>query len=223
MFRAILVLVLIPKAAGFVSPSSYKQTTKIFNVQDSKAIPFEPVGDLDVDRARECAESFGKCSVPELEKLKEGERGPTCIWKKCWVPVESRSLILLLFFLVFPYEALHKERVEHFLLDSIEVPNHFEPEEELDHRMLEEDLSIQLNLLKDEMPSSSLFPDIKADDILAPPEHKEEKILDSHKEDQIAAGIMSKNPFLLDESVDEALVMCAVVLAAVAFPFIIHS
>lgn len=71
LFRLSLFVVALSGATGFVPPAAHKRAaTKAFNAAaDSKSTPFEPV-DLDVERAKDCAEHFGKCSIEELEHLK---------------------------------------------------------------------------------------------------------------------------------------------------------
>ena len=64
--KLIVTTLLLPSTLAFVGipvvthPLSTKfSTTKI--------------SDSDVDRARDCAEHFGKCSVKEMQQLKKGE------------------------------------------------------------------------------------------------------------------------------------------------------
>lgn len=54
---------------------------------------------------------------------------------------------------------LHTERVQNFLAGNVGIRNPAGPEEELGRRLVEEDLSLQLSLLKKEMPPSTLFSD----------------------------------------------------------------
>jgi hypothetical protein len=58
------------------------------------------------------------------------------------------------------YDAdLHKERLQNFAMGGSGMT---EPSEDaLEHRMLEEELQLQLDLLKDHTPDPSLFPDDK--------------------------------------------------------------
>ena len=50
------------------------------------------------------------------------------------------------------FKALKTERIQHEALGLT-----LDPEEELDHRLLEEDLTLQLSLLKDEMSATPLY------------------------------------------------------------------
>jgi len=184
MIKALLFLFFVPSVAGFMSCNRFQRASKLLNVAQSKGVPFEPIDELDVERARDCAAHFGKCSVPELEKLRDG---------------------------------LHKERVEHFLLDSIEAPNHFQPDTEIDHRLLEEDLSVQLSLLNDKMPKSSMFPGVHADGMLSPLERKKEPTKNNP-----SLAFLNGNTMMLEESVDEAVVVCAAVLLVILFPYILQ-
>lgn len=83
----------------------------------------DPVSKMDLDHARDCAKHFGKCTIKELEEMKQ---------------------------------ALKTERLQHEALGLS-----LDPEEEVDHRLLEEDLSLQLSLLKDEMTASPLYTDLQ--------------------------------------------------------------
>lgn len=74
---------------------------------------FNPSRNLDMEHAHDCADHFGKCSIQDLEDMRN---------------------------------ALHTERLQH---ESSGFKTDFA--EELDHRLLEEDLEFQLALLKDEM------------------------------------------------------------------------
>ena len=70
------LLVNASSVAGFVStsaraaarPRPIKATTG-FRGDTS----IDTTGSIDYDRARECAESFGECSIEDMERMKNGE------------------------------------------------------------------------------------------------------------------------------------------------------
>lgn len=84
----------------------------------------QAVSDVDIDHAEDCVEHFGKCSVDDLEEMRN---------------------------------TLHSERLKNFLIGNVGIRNPTGPEQELGLRLLEEDLDLQLSLLKDEMPRSTLL------------------------------------------------------------------
>lgn len=66
------VLVGSPPTAGFVPLSARAAiSTRPSNVL--KAATFGGDISFDVDRARECADSFGECSIEDMERMKNGE------------------------------------------------------------------------------------------------------------------------------------------------------
>lgn len=78
---------------------------------------------LDISRAKECAENFGHCSVEEMQVIKED---------------------------------LHQERLRNMVF--VENPSTPASNDMFEHRILEEELELQLNLLQTATPDSSFFP-----------------------------------------------------------------
>ena len=108
--------------------------------------------------SQECAEHFGKCSVNELKELKEGR---------------SRESIAALFVSHQPqpvahffhgirlspcrWIGLHRKRIQEIVFGDLNNAVTTAPEEIFQERLLEEELSLQLSLLHDEMPPAYLF------------------------------------------------------------------
>ena len=68
MNHAALLLLAVPLVASFAPQRSYKYSTRLASVlEDSKLEPL----DFDLQRAKECAENFGSCSVEEMEMLRD--------------------------------------------------------------------------------------------------------------------------------------------------------
>ena len=86
-----------------------------------------------------------------------------------------------------------------------------QPEEAFEHRLIEEELALQLSLLKEQMPTSDMFPEA-------------EETLHPHYDDDVVAVVEdvpepSTNMFvqqgaammMLDEETMEAVLFCAVI------------
>ena len=69
---AAAVLVGSSPTAGFV-PLSARATISTRPSNVLKAATFGGDISFDVDRARECADSFGECSIEDMERMKNGE------------------------------------------------------------------------------------------------------------------------------------------------------
>lgn len=66
------LLLALPLAAAFAPQRGYKYSTRLASVlEDSK---LEPI-DFDLERAKQCAENFGSCSVEEMEMLRDSKCG----------------------------------------------------------------------------------------------------------------------------------------------------
>ena len=57
--------------AGFVSTSA-RAAARPRPIKDTTGFRGDSI-DIDYDRARECAESFGECSIEDMERMKNGE------------------------------------------------------------------------------------------------------------------------------------------------------
>lgn len=68
MNHAALLLLAVPLVASFAPQRRYQYSTRLASVlEDSKLEPL----DFDLQRAKECAENFGSCSVEEMEMLRD--------------------------------------------------------------------------------------------------------------------------------------------------------
>jgi hypothetical protein len=129
------LLTFIPATTAFyLEPSLHKSTRLASAIPHKDGVPAVdkisfPLQDFstkgpDMERAKECAEHFGKCSVHELKELKEG---------------------------------LHRKRIQEVVFGDLNNAVTTAPEDVFQERLLEEELSLQLSLLHDEMPPSYLF------------------------------------------------------------------
>jgi hypothetical protein len=119
MMKTCLLFLTLPFATSFSPKRGYKVSTHLASVlEDSK---LEPI-DFDLERAKQCAENFGSCSVEEMEMLRD---------------------------------ALRKEHLQAFVMGHPETTA--QPEEAFEHRLVEEELSLQLSLLKEQMTAKTLF------------------------------------------------------------------
>ena len=70
MMNTRLLLLTLPFATAFSPQRGYKVSTHLASVlEDSK---LEPI-DFDLERAKQCAENFGSCSVEEMEMLRDSK------------------------------------------------------------------------------------------------------------------------------------------------------
>jgi hypothetical protein len=125
--------------------------------------------DPDLERAKDCAEHFGKCSVKEMKQLKQ---------------------------------ELHQKRIQSLVfgdtagaLDDI-----------FQEHLLEEELTMQLNLLQDEMPPAYLFPEVE-DPMEELPHLKDGTVAARVKEDETAHYFEE----LAEEGVLESLAICGLI------------
>ena len=116
--------------------------------------------------------------------------------------------------------------------------------EAMEHLVLEEELELQLNLLRDEIESSStsttneaeLFPQVE-EPMTELPHFKDKQVKESHTLEEDAAEVIHavedvlhhmehsvalQEPALMEESNLETLAMCAVILALALVPEILH-
>mmetsp|Transcript_10121 Transcript_10121/g.11827 ORF Transcript_10121/g.11827 Transcript_10121/m.11827 type:complete len:186 (-) Transcript_10121:298-855(-) len=131
-FQFSLFLIHIATVQGFQPSLASKIDFRIAPL-DSSSIPHssyyehDPVSEMDLEHAHDCADHFGKCPIGELEDMKK---------------------------------ALKTERIQ---IESLGIV--LDPQEEVDHRLLEEDLTLQIAILKDEIPPTPLYnlkkPDVK--------------------------------------------------------------
>lgn len=100
-------------------------------------------------------------------------------------------------------------------MDEIDVPHEVHAEEVLEHRMLEEDLNLQLSMLKDEMPVERLFPEQHQEPMLDVPDHS--------VEDAVKEPWNPLKMIMMEESVDEAIMLCGAVALLALAPAILHG
>lgn len=97
-------------------------------------------------------------------------------------------------------------------------------EESLEHRLLEEELDLQLAMLKDheEMTFSTLFPEVEAPMEELP--HLKDNTKYAHDKEAIhkAELALALEETVLEESVLEAAALCAVVALMILVPQILH-
>jgi hypothetical protein len=108
---------------------------------------------------RECAEHFGECSVAEMELLRDSEFLSLSSFDVCdgLNRISNRSIAF------YSFTDLHKERLQNFMFGG---EGNMPKPQALEHRMLEEDLDLQLHLLKEQDHSfhnPKLFPDVEPD------------------------------------------------------------
>eukprot|EP01083_Nonionella_stella_P085030 235483_1 len=112
-------------------------------------------------------------------------------------------------------EALHTERIQHEISGLI-----FDPVEELDHRLLEEDLTVQLSLLKGEM--NSLLPytyekhaieSVQQEDTMMP--------IPQHKESFKGFVEQTEDLFLAPNGFADAAAFCIALFVIAFFPFLL--
>lgn len=112
-----------------------------------------------------------------------------------------------------PITGLHKEHLESFVMGHPSVTA--QPEEAFEHRLIEEELSLQLSLLSEQMPKDTLFPEESVEEVAV-----EETIKPLHADSK---GIPAPSPvdelvvnegkamMMLDEETLEAAVICLVI------------
>jgi hypothetical protein len=103
---------------------------------------------------------------------------------------------------------LHKERLHHFVAGGSALT----PEEAFEHRILEEELSLQLALLRDETPASTMFPEAGA--ITG---DKQAAV-----EPTVGEKILMVEEAIIEENLGDALAICMVLLAFIAAPHILQ-
>lgn len=108
---------------------------------------------------------------------------------------------------------LHTERLTNFLDESSGLSSALDPDQEVGHILLEEDLSLQLSLLRDEIGSVvDLTPNsIPGDDPL-------------HLEDEtVSSTVSDSSMFALGNGLPEALAICVAVLLITFAPGLVHN
>jgi len=195
MRKSYLVLPLcsISYTAAFLAPNSKSlQTTspKFFATKDRHITfnPFEGYQAVDIDRAKECAENFGECSVQEIEQLRSN---------------------------------LHKERMQNLVFSNslVDQPSG----ETLGHFLLEEELDLQLAMLKDHDNSEKSLFLVEMEAMQETTAKKDEmgnisNVL--HLTAPTPTQILAIEESVMDENTLETAMICLVMAGIMVLPFI---
>lgn len=103
--------------------------------------------------AKYCADHFGECSLDEMERIRDGRSEKWCCW------FLSSTLLGYCAHLVLSSSsssssygaALHEERITHIFSNTDGVNNPHGVQEDIEHKFLESDLTLQIGLLKDKL------------------------------------------------------------------------
>jgi hypothetical protein len=162
-----------------------------------------------MDRAKDCAEHFGKCSVKEMQQLKHGKgtvdtHVESISFESLFsnIPVCRSSLLL----------DLHEKRIQDLVFGQTTVSA---PEDAFEQRLIEQlELSLQLNLLQEEMPPSYLFPEAVDGPMEELPHLTDGTIAAKVKQEEHTMVL----GFLMEEEVLESLAICALIGALMMAP-----
>jgi len=91
MMKTFITLLSVSPILGFPVLPQSRIPASLFVAKDLSDGPFGEV-DLDIERAKDCAEHFGKCSVKEMEKLRnelQKERMKTFVFGETNAPEDS--------------------------------------------------------------------------------------------------------------------------------------
>lgn len=106
---------------------------------------------------------------------------------------------------------LHIEHLQSFVVGHPETTA--QPEEAFEHRLIEEELTLQINLLKEQMKTSStLFPDREAEDAVVETLHLK-PTLENEAKPTLASSIVEGETALMsiDEETMETALFCLVI------------
>ena len=179
---------------------------------------------VDWKRAKHCAEHFGSCEVAEVEDLykrmyHDNENHCFICFLSCTTHPDSLSWSILL--LLFVTEA-HKERIQHQLFGGIDLQH--ESSTEMEHRIIEDELELQLNLLEEQHEAAAKEVQLFPEEMITNLPHLHEHADAEHKE-PIASRLVHQAEYQLiqqetsmGEDTLETLAMCAVVMGIVLIP-----
>jgi hypothetical protein len=93
---AVASLIGASPAAGFVSTSARATVSTRPSIVFKAATFRGDTFDVDYDRARECAESFGECTIEDLERMRNGGAFVAChsLCAEAWPASTARQKIL---------------------------------------------------------------------------------------------------------------------------------
>ena len=109
-------------------------------------------GDVDTD-AKYCADHFGECSLDEMERIRDCKS-----WKEIIASLYSSSNSPL----VSSSAALHEERIAHVFSNTDGINNPRGLQEDITHKLLESDLTVQMGLLHDKLATEQMLEDSRA-------------------------------------------------------------
>ena len=111
-------------------------------------------GTIDITHAKYCADHFGECSLDEIDRIRNGK----CVWFGCWMVLfciaisTIHILCIKICFIIHTIDtALHQERVSHMFTNTDGLQNPHGLEEDVEHKVLENTLTLQMGLLKDQI------------------------------------------------------------------------
>jgi hypothetical protein len=146
----------------------------------------------------------------------------------------SRIISLLCFALLFysNNKDIHKERLQNFVSGGTAMTS--PAEDALQHLIVEEELDLQLSLLKDHIPDSTLFPDDE-DEISSLPHLKDVDEVPSHQKEEMKVGgmlglhkptateILAFEETVLEENLVEPIAICAALFALMMMPQLLQN
>ena len=120
----------------------------------------KPVDDsvIDLDRAMFCADHFGECSLDEMERMRNGES----VFVLDTFPAYLLHSHTYHVTLAQTNKALHQERVSHVFTNADGLQNPHGLEEDIEHKLLESELTLQMGLLQDKLATEHMQEDTMA-------------------------------------------------------------
>lgn len=192
-----------------------RSLTLLHSTKDTSAVDWK--------RAKHCAEHFGTCDVDEVEDL----------YKRKWWIVWSilYAYIARLSFngsscLTHSHTEAHKERIQHQLFGGVDLQH--ESSTEMEHRIIEEELELQLNLLEKEHDMAQQEVNLFPEDMITELPHLYEHVHADHTEPipsrllHQAEHQLIQQESTMGEDTLETLAMCAVVLGLVFLPQLLN-
>jgi hypothetical protein len=210
----------IPTGQAFqpsLARKARQQTVPLKSAVNPDLFNQDPVNKIDMKHAHECAENFGECSIAELEYINQG----MCTRYKCELLDRHFKIIHIFIYYICTHAALKVERIQHGALGLT-----LDPEEDLDHRILEQDLAAQLSLLKEEMYTTSLDNEEKSDvkpahdNVVAAIANPDYYHHDHTLQDFVEQG---EELFLLPNGLSDAFAIGAALLIIAATPYLVSS
>jgi len=187
------------------TPLRHFATKKTNELEIRSRNPFRDV-DVDIDKAQDCASHFGECPAEEVEHLRDGKSKAKTKNENLLFQIfrmtnlSSRFFVFLL--LTPTIIELHAHRVQNMVFGDC-------TSDVFQERYLEDELTLQLNLLKKDMPPSYLF---QQDNNELMEEARVPSLQDGFSNTEVAEH---KNVDLFEELVEdgvlESLAMCGMI------------